>query len=106
MSFGYFGPHGEGDGDANEGGGPMEMDMGMGTDFELEDEDPDRRPTTLLGRIRRFFDRGGTSDSRWHDWWNNHPAGDQWSGWGGGGGCGSGGCCGGGGCGGGGCGSC
>ncbi len=84
----------------------MEMETGM--DFELEDEDPDRRPTTLLGRIRRFFDRGSSS-GRWNDWFDHHPAGAHWGGWGGGGGgggCGSGGCCGGGGCGGGGCGTC
>ena len=94
----------------------MEREMGteeMGTNLPFEDEDPDRRPTTLLGRIRSFFDRGRSSDSRWHDWWDNHPSGTHWSGWGcgGDGGCGSSGCggggggCGGGGCGGGGCGS-
>lgn len=96
----------------------METEMGI----PIQDEDPDRRPTTLLGRIRRFFDRGRGSDSHWHDWWDNHPGGGAWfhgggggSHWGdwggcdggsgcGGGGCGSAGC--GGGCGGGGCGSC
>jgi hypothetical protein len=76
--------------------------------MDFEDEDPDRRPTTLLGRIRRFFDRDRGSDSHWHDWWDNHPGGwfnGHGGGCGGGSGCG-GGCCGGGGCGGGGCGSC
>jgi hypothetical protein len=79
----------------------MEMEMGMGT--ELEDEDPDRRPTTLLGRIRRFFDRGSGSGSPWESWFDSHRGGgwfggSHWGGWGCGGG--------GGGCGGGGCGSC
>ena len=77
------------------------MEMGM----ELGDEDPDRRPTTLLGRIRRFFDRGSDT-GRLNEWFDSHRGGAHWGGWGGGGGCGSGGCCGGGGCGGGGCGSC
>ena len=96
--------------------------MGIGAGMELEDEDPDRRPTTLLGRVRRFFDRGRGSDSQWHDWWDSHrgrgwnshrDGAAYWSGGGGWGGCGGSGCdggsgggCGGGGCGGGGCGSC
>jgi hypothetical protein len=90
----------------------MEMDMDkkmeMGTDLALGDEDPDRRPTTLLGRIRRFFDRGPRA-TRCHDWFDNHPAGAHWGGWGWGGGgwdCGSGGGYDGGGCGGGDGGSC
>lgn len=88
----------------------MEMDIEMGTDLELEDEDPDRRPTTLLGRIRRLFDRRPSS-RRCNKWFDTHPAGAHWTAWGcgaGGGGCdsgGSGGACSGG-CGGGGCGSC
>ena len=78
-----------------------------GLDTWLEDYDPDRRPATLLGRIRRFFERVGS-----RGWFHHADGGSYWSGrghgggWGGGGGCGSGGCCGGGGCGGGGCGSC
>lgn len=82
---------------------PIEMDRE--TDLEREDEDPDRRPTTLLGRIRRFFDRGSGSNSSWHDWWDNHPPGTYWGGWGCGG-WGDGGGYDGGGCGGGDCGSC
>jgi hypothetical protein len=87
----------------------------MGMDLDLEDEDPDRRPTTLLGRIRRFFDRGSGSSRPWDDWFAGHRSsgwfhGDgasHWGGWGDGGGCDGGvGGCGGGGCGGGGCGSC
>jgi hypothetical protein len=80
------------------------METEMGTDLDLEDEDPDRRPTTLLGRIRRFFDRGSSSTSTWHDWWDNHPPGGWYTGDVGGWGCGDGGFSGG--CDGGGCGSC
>lgn len=78
-----------------------------GLDTWLEDNDPDRRPATLLGRIRRLFDRDGS-----RGWFHHADGASYWSGWGhgggwgAGGGCGSGGCCGGAGCGGGGCGSC
>ena len=75
----------------------------------IGDPDPDRKSTTLLGLIRRFFDRDRDSDSRWHDWWGHHPGGwfdgaggSNWSGWGcgdgGGGWGGDGGCGDGGGC--------
>jgi hypothetical protein len=80
----------------------MEMDMDMAN--WLEDEDPDRRPTTLLGKIRRFFDR-----DRSGGWFTHGDGASFWSGWGGCGGGGAGcdgGGCGGGGCSGGGCGSC
>ena len=49
MSFGHFGANGWG--------------------METHDPDIDRRSTSLLGRIRRFFDRDEQADWHWYGWW-------------------------------------
>ena len=37
----------------------------------MQDPDADRRSRTLLGWIRRLFDRDWGSDWHWYDWWEN-----------------------------------
>jgi hypothetical protein len=36
----------------------------------MQDPDVDRRSRTLLGWIRRLFDRGRSSDWDWYDRWD------------------------------------
>jgi hypothetical protein len=53
----------------------------------MRDPDADRRSRTLLGWIRRLFDRDSGSDWQWYDWWDDHRGsgiyGPHWPGWGG-----------------------
>jgi hypothetical protein len=52
----------------------------------MQDPDIDRRSKTLLGRLRRWFDRDRGSDWHWYDWWEDQARtnrdGSPWHGWG------------------------
>jgi hypothetical protein len=41
----------------------------------MQDPDADRRSRTLLGWIRRLFDKDWGSDWHWYDWWDDRSGG-------------------------------
>ena len=53
----------------------------------MQDPDADRRSRSLLGWIRRLFDRDRGWDGHWYDWWEDQRgsgiAGPYWHGFGG-----------------------